>query len=383
MKCRLALPLSLLAAMLAVAFATGSELFYMLSILLLLAGITGFFSVLWASGTLSVSTRISEDTVHRGEDVLLQFSLRHKGRIPIAPVALELVSAAADSREIRLKDEPGRLQTLQMPVHAAHVGIYPSGIRACVVEDLLGLFSRRVPMDRSLFDLTVLPRTFETKPLVLSPGDPGSEAMHRATEDISAPSDVRAYQAGDAMKKIHWKLSVKKGELMVRKFDEPILQDVLIVMDCSRPPSWGHPQAEADLRDLLLETAASVFSQQAVTGHSVRMPLPGSHPVDVEKSMGVPIAFQYLARVDFSETDRFERVLMMESGRLRKVGCVVVISARLNSAMVDLMIRMRRMGPAIRLYLATFAPDDANVRPLLSRLEQASVEIETLTPRPA
>ncbi len=381
MKCRLALPLSLLLMLLAVAVCTGSRLFYMLAILLLLLLIMGLTGVLWAAGTLSVSVRISEDTVRRGEDVTLLFSLCHRGRVPVAPVKLELASAVAETREIHLKNAPGRIQRLQLPVHTAHVGVFPSGIRACEVSDLLSIFSRRVAMRESLFELTVLPNTFETRPLTLSPGDPGSEIMAQATEDTSAPSDVRSYQAGDAMKKIHWKLSVKKGELMVRRFEEPVLQDVLILMDCSRPPSWGHPQAEADLRDLLLETSASLFAAESRTDHSVRMPLLGDHPVDVDGSMGIPIAFQYLARVDFSETDRFERVLMIESRRLRKVGCVVIVSARLNSAMVDLMIRMRRMGPAIRLYLITFAPEDANVQPLLSRLETATVDVETLSPR--
>ena len=182
------------------------------------------------------------------------------------------------------------------------------------------------------------------------------------------------------MKKIHWKLSLRKGELMVRKFDEPILQDVLVLMDCSRPPSWGHPQAEADLRDALLETTASVFTAQAATDHQLRLPLLGAHPVDVDKRMGLPIALDYLARVDFSETDRFERVLAMESRRLRKVGCVVVIAARLNIPMVDIMIRMHRAGPNIRLYLVTFAPEDENVLPLIARLKQSGVEVSYVTP---
>ena len=96
--------------------------------------------------------------------------------------------------------------------------------------------------------------------------------------------------------------------------------------------------------------------------------------------MGINLAFEDLARVDFSETDRFERVLMMESRRLRKVGCVVVISARLTSAMVEIMIRMRRMGPNLRFYLVTFAPDDTNLLPLISRLRQAAIEVSYVTP---
>ena len=147
-----------------------------------------------------------------------------------------------------------------------------------------------------------------------------------------------------------------------------------------RPPSWGHPQAEADLRDALLETAASVLTAQATTDHQIRLPLPGSHPVDVDKSMGLSIALDYLSRVDFSAVDRFERVLVMESRRLRKVGCVVVISARLTSAMVDIMTRMHRSGPNIRLYLVTFAPEDDNVLPLIARLRHAGIEVSYVTP---
>ena len=374
MRFRLVLPLCLFAALLTVALCTGGVLFYMLAVFIALCLLTGLVSVLWASATLRLSAELSARTVRRGDQAQLRLAARHQGRLPIAPLCLSLSSPSA-RREIRLRDAPGRLQTLTMSIRAAHVGVYPTGVESCTVEDLLGLFSRTIALPGAQVELSVLPRTFPTKPLTLSPGDPGSEIMARATEDLSAPSDVRAYQPGDAMKKIHWKLSLRKGELMVRKFDEPILQDVLILMDCSPPPSWGHPQAAADLRDALLETAASVFTDQLAADHVVHMPLSGAHPVDVEKSMGLAIALENLARTDFTESDRFERVLSLESRRLRKVGCTVVIAARLTGAMVDIMIRMRRMGPAIRFYLITFAPDDANLAPLITRLRRAAVEV--------
>ena len=383
MKLRFSLPVSLVLLLLTVALCTGSQLFLLLSVLVVLAVIWSLLAVLWASATLRVDGNMTEQTAHRGEDLIFTLRMRHKGLIPIAPILLEVSDSSGSlDREIRLKNMPRRVQSLRLPIHASHVGVYPVGLRACVVEDLLGIVSKRVVLSDTSFSLTVLPRTFSTEPLVLSPGDPGSEIMARATEDLNAPSDVRSYQPGDAMKKIHWKLSLRKGELIVRKFDEPILQDVLILMDCSRPPSWGHPQAEADIRDTLLETAASVLTDQASTDHQVRLPLLGHHPVDVDKSMGLPIAMDYLARVDFSETDRFERVLIMESRRLRKVGCVVVVSARLNIPMVDIMIRMHRSGPNIRFYLITFAPEDENVLPLISRLKQSAIEVSYVTPEP-
>jgi uncharacterized protein (DUF58 family) len=381
MKLHFTLPLFVFLMLLAVAVCTGSQLFLLLSLLILLVAFGAVLSVLLASATMEVDGTLSETTVRRGDALSLTIRIRHRGILPIAPILLELSDPAGSSgREIRLKNQPHRLQSLRLPLHTAHVGVFSVGLHAVVVEDLLRLVQKRIPLERTSYELVVLPQTFEVQPLTLAPGDPGSEIMARATEDLNAPSDTRNYQPGDAMKKIHWKLSLRKGDLMVRKFDEPILQDVLVLMDCSRPPSWGHPQAEADIRDALLETTASVLTSQAATDHSFRLPLLGSHPVDVEKSMGLPIALDYLARVDFSETDRFERVLAMEISRLRKVGCVVVISARLNVSMVDIMIRMHRTGPNILLYLITFAPEDENVLPLISRLKQSGLEVSYVTP---
>ena len=381
MKLKLTLPLAVFLMLLTVALCTGSQLFLLLSILILLVVAAAFIAVFWASATLTVDGQLSGETVYRGDDVVLSLRVHHRGLLPVAPLLLELTDPSGNrERDIRLKNMPNKVQSMRLPIHAAHVGVFSVGLHSCTVEDLLGLVRKKVPFQKTSFELLVLPRTFDIEPLKLAPGDPGSELMARATEDLSAPSDVRNYQPGDAMKKIHWKLSLRKRELMVRKFDEPILQDVLILMDCSRPPSWGHPQAEADLRDTLLETAASVLTVQLSTDHQFRLPLLGSHPVDVVKTMGLPIAMDYLSRVDFSETDRFERVLAIESSRLRKVGCVVIISARLNIPMVDIMIRIHRAGPNIRLYLVTFAPDDENVLPLIGRLRQASIEVSYVTP---
>ena len=381
MKLKLTLPIAVFLTLLTVALCTGSQLFLLLSILILLILAGAVVAVLWASATLEVEGALSGETVRRGDDVVLSLRVRHRGLIPVAPLLLELSDPVGNrDRDVRLKNMPHRLQSMRLPIHASHVGVFSVGLHSCTVEDLLGLVQRRIVLRKTAFELVVLPQTFDVEPLKLAPGDPGSELMSRATEDLNAPSDIRSYQPGDAMKKNHWKLSMRKRELVVRKFDEPILQDVLVLMDCSPPPSWGHARAGADIRDAMLETAASILTSQTVTDHQIRMPLPGKHPVDVDKSMGLPIAMDYLARVEFSETDRFERVLSMESSRLRKVGCVVIISARLNIPMVDIMIRMHRAGPNIRLYLVTFAPDDENVLPLIARLREAGLEVSYVTP---
>ncbi len=383
MKMHLTLPAVVIFALLLAAFSTGSPLFFMAALLLVLLIVFGFISVWQASRTLTIQSDLSGKTVQRGDNVILNVVVHHHGLLPIAPILLEL-SATPDMPEtkVRLKDAPGKHQRLTLPFHASHVGVCAPGVKAYTIEDLFRFFSIRRCPEASQGDLLVLPVVFPVEDLLFAPGDSGFETLARATEDVTNPSDVRTYQQGDALKKIHWKLSLRKGELMVRRFEEPVLPEVLVLMDCSQPPTWGHPDAEADVRDSLLETAASVVAHQLHSDHGVRLPLQGAHPVEFEKSMGLPLLLEDLARLDFSETDRFERVLLLETRRLRKVGSTVIVSARLNSNMVDMMIRMRRMGPYVRLYLITFTPDDPKLVPLISKLQQAAIQVRFVTPAP-
>lgn len=381
MKTRLLLPVTVLLALLLAALSTGSPIFLMVAVLIFVLTILSLVGVWQAVRTLTIHTDLSGRSVTRGDNVLLTVTVHHQGLIPIAPILLEL-SATPDSPEttVRLKDAPGKNQRLTVPFHASHVGVTCPGVKAYTVEDLFGLFSVRRAPQAEQGELLVLPLPFQVEDLKFAPGDSGLETMARATEDVTNPTDVRSYQPGDALKKIHWKLSLRKNELMVRRFEEPVLPDALVLMDCSAPPSYGHPEAEADVRDTLLETAASVVSHQMRKDHAVRLPLQGNHPVEFEKSMGMPLLLENLARLDFSETDRFERVLLLETRRMRKVGSTAVITARLNSNMVDVMIRMRKMGPYVRLYLVTFTPDDPLALPLISKLQQAAIEVCYVTP---
>ena len=379
MRCRIVTPLLVIAALLAAAFSTGSAVFLSGAVLLVLVLAFSLASVCWAAATMTVGTDAEGQTVRRGEDMQLAVYVRHGSLLPIAPVRLELLAAPeTPGVTVTLTDMARRQQRLTIPFHASHVGVSRPGVKRCTVEDLFGFFSRSWEPERAVGELLVLPTTFEVDELTFAPGDPGLGTMARATEDITSPSDVRTYQPGDPMKKIHWKLSLRKNDLMVRRFEEPVLPDALVLMDCSEP---GYPgEAGLDVRDALLETAASVMEGQMRSDHNIRMPLNGVHPVEVGKGMGMPLVLENLARVDFSETDRFDRVLMLETRRLRQMGAVVVITSHLSGRIVETMTSMRRMGPVVRLYLVTFDPEAAEILPFVARLQRALVEVCYVTP---
>ena len=364
----LTLPILVTLTLLTAAFSTGSPVFLMPALLIALLCLSGIYGVFRASATLEVASHASTERVQRGEDVTLNVQVNGAN------------STASGTQMMQLR--PGRSQALELTFHAAHVGAIQPGVQSVMLSDFFGVCTIRQKPNMDGGELLVLPQLFDIAPLRLSSGEMGTEAMARASEDVTNPTDVRTYQPGDPMKKIHWKLSARKQEALVRRFEDPVQPDALVLLDCAEPPKQADAEEDADLRDALIETAASVMVQAAKAEHPARLPLPGAHPVELDKDMGLKMLLENLARADFSNPEPFAKVLLLEMRRMRKVGCTVVITARLDSQMVDVMLSMRRMGPNVRLYLVTQTPEDARLMPMILKLQEVGVEVGYVKPLP-
>ncbi|MDY3815403.1 MAG: DUF58 domain-containing protein [Candidatus Limiplasma sp.] len=365
------------------ALSMGNRTYLLISIIIALAWVFSLLSVHSAEKTIQVSSGLSGQKVNRGDVVSMEIAVSHKGFLPIAPVALHMrATSNTPAGTIHLTQLGKRRQRVVHKFAADHVGAMFPGMESYTVSDVFGFFKHDRQPDTSGQELLVLPVPFEVEPLTFAAGDMGVETMKRAMEDPSSPADIRAYQQGDPLKRIHWKMSARKREIMVRQFEEPALPDALVLLDTSPPLlSPGLPEDRRPfLCDALLETAASVVACQIRQDNPVRMPLVGDRPMEYSSRMGLPVLLEELARCTFNETEQFERVVMMQLAELRKTGAVVIITTRMTSPLCDLIVRMKRMGPNVRLYLVTFVADDPEMAPLVAKLQQAAVEVNYVTP---
>ncbi len=366
------------------ALSMGNRTYLLLALLIVIAWLLAYLSVRMAEKSVRVSHGLTNTRVNRGENVAMQVSVSHRGLLPIAPVKLKMrATSNTPSGVLHLAELGRRTQKVAYQFAAEHIGAMIPGVESYTVSDVFGFFKKEHVPDNSTGELLVLPVPFEVEPLTFAPGDMGVETMKRAMEDPSSPSDFRAYQNGDPMKRIHWKMSARKREIMIRQFEEPALPDALVLMDTSPPnlPKGMDPGKMSYLKDAILETAASVVKCQISLENPVHLPLVGDRPMDYVGSMGLPILLEELARCTFNETEKFERMILLQMNDLRKTGAVVVITTRLTSVLVDLIGRMKRMGPNVRLYLVSYEIKDPTVQDLVARLQQRSVEVNYVSPQ--
>lgn len=96
-------------------------------------------------------------------------------------------------------------------------GVYEIGIKKVTISDFLGLFSISFKMKSPRY-ITVFPAyNKDTQTAVF--GQNTSAGVKVFDEDYSSVAEIRKYSSSDSLKRIHWKLSSKRGELMVKNFN--------------------------------------------------------------------------------------------------------------------------------------------------------------------
>ncbi len=382
MSGRLYAALSVLAVTGLSALSLGGPLFYFFSWTILLMILYGLLSVLLGRGLTVLIQGTDCLKADRGGTGTLTVGLKTKCPLPLGPVALSLSLPEGKSR-VLMRAGIRREREASFVLRFPHVGVWRCGADALVFTDVFGLFHISGKVRSALPEVAVLPLSFEVQPIVFARMDDGRALPNRTGEDVTSPEDTRAYRQGDPFKRIHWKLSIRTRELVVRRFEVPAPPDTLVLMDCTDPVlGKGVPDGSLRLRDTLCETALAVAGMQMAAGHPVRLPLYGARQSEfhADRSGSLPLLKEELAFQLFRGGEPFHRVLNLELRRMRRTGATVVITTRLDWDIVEGVKNIRASGPSVRFYLITFSAGDERYAPLIARLQQHLVEVCYVTP---
>ena len=364
--------------MLFTALSVGSAGAFLLGAAALTCWLLALVSVLAGALSCKVSHEIDGGQTTRGTSCLYRLRLRMPLPAPIAPLSLKVCLPSGRQSDFRLAANLFGETESENTFACPHVGVYPVGIVQMTFSDCFGLFSLRRKAPLPLVSVAVLPVPLETDPLAISPGEGESTTTQRALADHSVPEDIRAWQDGDELKRVHWKLSMRRQSLMVHTYETPQRPDALVLMDCAAPK--GAPGSRAALIDALTEACAGTLKSLLESGRAVRLPLPSSGQGEFSghDAQALPAMLHALAGAGYSETTDFSRVLWLASRRMQRTGSTAILTTRLTPAVADAAISLSRMGSKMRFTLVTageLSEEEAQLLHLLlaSGLETAHI----------
>ena len=381
MSGRTAAFLVLTLTLLLIALSTGTTAYYLLFLTMLFTLLAALVSAVSALWLVRAQVIVPKTQVVRGDNVSVRVLVRRRNLLPIGQVELKMAFSGAGALGwMSVSLPPMREREYRYSVACPHRGQYEVGISALRVTDVFGLFTLRRRLRQGGGEVTVLPRVDrEGEPLAIEPGENGPQARIRMTEDTSSPAGVRAWQEGDELKKVHWKRSMRKRELMVRTYEDSARPDTLILMDLS--PVSATASQIATLEDAMCETAGEAAFAQLRAGYPIRMPLNNQDPTELAAQF--PAQFETvlnrLAFVRFDCPYSFEQILSLETRRMQRTGGVVLVTTRLSSQAADFALRMRRQGLAASVYWVSSASAE-EPQELLAQLNTQGVLTRQVNP---
>lgn len=381
MNARLTGVLIAMAALLSAGLSTGTQMYYWLFFVLLTALLLALISALWTLLSVRVTMKGAKSQAVRGDTLTAVFTVRHASPLPAAWIGIRMssMSAGAAEQEINVQIPPFALRTFRQSLPCPHRGVYEAGVTRIFVRDVFGLFTlSRTPKMKSL-PIEVLPKASAAEVMALTATDMGPEFRASASEDNASPSDIRQWQDGDSLKKVHWKLSMRRRELLVRTYEEAARPDTLVIPDLSQISALRDQQLTVE--DRICECCLSAAKAQLEAGYPVRMPLTSAQPSEVSGQFAADAAAfaNALMRVRFDSPYAYEQVIALMLTRMQRTGGAVLATAHLTTRTADLAMRMHRSGIRTRLIWVTDDPREESLE-MLERLKMSGVQVECVDP---
>ena len=326
----------------------------------------GFIQVRLTIRAVELEAELPEEQTESGGTV--EIPLKALIAMPIPPAHVTVEFATADARQRAAKVfvslPPGIERETTVRVECPYRGEYDIGAEALEATDILGLVRMRVEGERLRSEkvrLAVVPRTYP-----LGPGLPdlrmneGAEDGSRSrTGEVSSISDLRDWQEGDPLVRVHWKVSARLGKPIVKEFDGSLDARNLVFVDCTgagfapddpEKSDYENRTARLDAEETVASAAASFCSFFCGKGRSVRLVTCSDERLESEsrgQGGGYDVLRLHLAGVRFGGSAGAARMLSVECEQYGVPDSLVYITADLSGEVAEALAALADAGSRI------------------------------------
>lgn len=250
------------AASLIFALLTGGSLPYTILYIMMLLLVVSYLWTRYTINRIEIHRTSKSDYAYVGDTITVTTRVFNEGMLPIPYVE----ARSQMERKMSQENTPGAVlsvlpygsKTYKQELSCMHRGFYSFGPMEVTVSDVFGLFTwgRKVSCEGTI---AVYPRIAKLSRYNIMPTQTFGtiSTNQKASEDYSNISDIRKYYPGDSFKKIHWKVSARKGSLHVKNYDMSGSAEAYIFMNLYHKDYEG---LREDKEEKAVECAASIIN---------------------------------------------------------------------------------------------------------------------------
>jgi len=227
----------------------------------------------------------------------------------------------------------------------AYRGEYTMGIESLQTMDLTGLFklSRKLNMSTKV---TALPGIADMSgyPIANNLLTQAQSRHDMRDEDYATISDIRPYLPSDSIKRVHWKLTAKRNEWLVKNFQSNALQQLTLIVDTKRIS--GEYAEQIVMEDRMIEISLGLARQclrkgmpvdyMSGVGHKAA----GRSPADFEAIYNTASAIQFEEKPNLSPGAILGQCLNDATGYVN----AIILTTRLDAPLYERIANAQNNG---------------------------------------
>ena len=357
------------------AWAFGSKILYPVGIGLPVAVLLAWLWTALANRPLQIRRTLPAGERFEGEDVVVEVRLTSEHRLVPA--------------RWTLRERIGKLGDLVTPLgaggHARYVlrrlrrGRYEFEASVAVIEDPFGLERVEQPLE-SPGALLVYPRLVELDRLFSEAGRHSHDGRRLLLQRPSGFDlhSVREYEHGDSLRKVHWRSTARRAQLMVKELEDAPRDEVAVVLDADPDAVVG------ESFDVQVRAAGSLLFSHVRRGRRAVLVVNGARA----EQQGVRSAegdwrqaLDLLAAVEPEPGPPLAAVLADESSAVARSLELAVVTASLPPRLVERLVERALASGSVSLVFvdpSSFAGAPPRPMPELLRLQAAGVIVAVL-----
>lgn len=222
-----------------------------------------FIMLMITKKMLSVEFAVKNRSAAKNEPFDIQLCLENRSIFPVgkAEAIIEyynIFNNQINNIELHFPVQPRNSQCLTFQLSSKFCGIIKIRSAYITIFDPLRIFKFKIGKNICK-NIAILPEGHDISGIVSSSDRPNDESSvyseYRSGDDPSEVFDLREYGQGDKLNRIHWKLSSKKDEFIVKEYSLPVDSPAAVFLDlhCNENSEYTLP-----LYDTLLESLVSI-----------------------------------------------------------------------------------------------------------------------------
>ncbi|MCL1844077.1 MAG: DUF58 domain-containing protein [Defluviitaleaceae bacterium] len=385
MKINRALWLMILVATAAGAWFSGERILYVASVVLFVLPVFSYILTFFMLKKLRVFQGVPKNVLKNDTSNLI-VRLHNVWFLPFG--GIEILIHADENAFIVPQSQfvplnPFEKKELEIPFVISYRGHFELGIKSVLAIDITGLFKLNRKFDVQK-PITSLPLVVDMAdfPLAMNLMTQAHSRFDIRDEDYATISDIRAYQPTDSIKRVHWKLTAKRNEWLVKMFQSNALNSVTILLDSQRPAL--PPKEALALEDIIIETALGLAKFCLKKNMPVDMLTTEGHKACTRTAAEFDVIYQTAAELRFAPETAMSCPSILNSALIDASGYInaVIFTANLTAGLYERIINGANNGHyiAVLYFCPPTTPPDEDSEEIFRSLTEGGMPCFRLVP---